>query len=47
MLEKFDKASSGELEAAVGELDMHCQLLKMVKADLDAIHYSIRYKIVH
>ena len=44
MLERFDKASSSELEAALTELEMHSQLLKMVKADMDAIYHSIRYE---
>lgn len=45
MLERFDKASSSELEAALTELEMHSQLLKMVKADMDAIYHSIRYEV--
>ena len=46
MLERFDQASSAELEAAATELNMHCQLLKMVKADMDAIYSSIRYSFL-
>lgn len=41
-LESFDKLSSKHVDAAVAELQMHCQLLKMVKADLDHVYQRIR-----
>ncbi len=41
-LEKFNKASSSEIDGAVQELQMHCELLKMIKKDMDSIYSTIR-----
>ena len=46
-LEQFDKASSSRLDAAITELQMHCQLLRMVKQDMDHIYHSIRCSHPH
>ena len=46
-LEQFDKASSSRLKTAINELQMHCQLLRMVKQDMDHIYRRIRCSHPH
>jgi hypothetical protein len=41
-LEIFHIASSAEVDGAVQELHMHCELLKMIKKDMDSIYTTIR-----
>jgi hypothetical protein len=42
MLDKFQRASSQEVDGAVQELHMHCELLKMIEKDMDSIYSTIR-----
>jgi hypothetical protein len=46
-LERFNKASTAEIDGAVQELHMHCELLKLVKKDLDSMYGSIRQAALH
>ena len=42
MLDKFQRASTEEVDGAVQELQMHCELLKMMKRDMDSIYSTLR-----
>ena len=42
MVDKFQRASTEEVDGAVRELHMHCELLKMMKRDMDSIYSTLR-----